>query len=146
MAGAIKNSFTPFWIYRPFRVYAVDDPLHILIYDIIILDSITHLLTHAESNDIMDFFGTCRYAVDKIGQTFVINMHPYALNQELLVRVRSFCDGHIILEIKTFRDKTALTMNVAKLKGASKTVNELISFEVSPAYGIKILPFSSARG
>ncbi len=115
-------------------------------YDIIILDSITHLLTHAEPNDVMDFFSTCRYAVDKIGQTFVINLHPYALSQELLIRVRSFCDGHIILEIKTFRDKTALTMNVAKLKGASKTVNELISFEVSPAYGIKILPFSSARG
>jgi archaellum biogenesis ATPase FlaH len=37
-------------------------------------------------------------------------------------------------------------MNVAKLKGATKNVSDLISFEVSPAYGIKILPFSTARG
>ena len=84
--------------------------------------------------------------VDQIGQTIIMSMHPYAINQELLVRLRSFCDGHLVLEIKTFRDRTALTINIAKLKGATRTVNEAISFEVSPAYGIKILPFSSTRG
>jgi len=115
-------------------------------FDIIILDSLTHLITHASENDILDFFSSCRYIVDQVGQTFVINVHPYALGQELMIRIRSFCDGHIILENKTFRDRIALTMNVAKLKGASKNINEVISFEVSPAYGIKILPFSSTRG
>ena len=115
-------------------------------FDIIIIDSLTHLLTHASDTDVMEFFSTCRYLVDQIGQTFVMSMHPYAINQELLVRLRSFCDGHLILEIKTFRDRTALTINVAKLKGATRNVSETISFEVSPAYGIKILPFSSTKG
>ena len=115
-------------------------------FDIIIIDSLTHLLTHASDTDVMEFFSTCRYIVDQMGQTFVMSMHPYAINQELLVRLRSFCDGHLILEIKTFRDRTALTINVAKLKGATRNVSETISFEVSPAYGIKILPFSSTKG
>jgi flagellar protein FlaH len=115
-------------------------------YDIIIIDSLTHLLTHASGTDVMEFFSTCRYIVDQMGQTFIMTMHPYAINQELLVRLRSFCDGHLILEIKTFRDRTALTINVAKLKGATRNVSETISFEVSPAYGIKILPFSSTKG
>ncbi|MCB2171651.1 flagellar accessory protein FlaH [archaeon] len=115
-------------------------------YNIVVIDSITHLLTHAADTDILDFFTQCRYLVDTIGQTFIFTMHPYALKQELLIRVRSFCDGHIHLDIKNIRDINALTMNVAKLKGASKTVNEVITFEVSPVYGIKILPFSSARG
>jgi len=116
------------------------------VYDIVILDSITHLLSHANESDILDFFSTCRFIVDQLGQTFLITIHPYALQHELLTRTRAFCDGHILLEIKTFRDRTALTMNVAKLKGATKNVSDLISFEVSPAYGIKILPFSTARG
>ncbi|MCB2171807.1 AAA family ATPase [archaeon] len=115
-------------------------------YDIVIIDSLTHLLTHASDNDVMEFFSTCRYIVDQMGQTFVMSMHPYAINQELLVRLRTFCDGHLILEIKSFRDRTALTINVAKLKGATRNVSETISFEVSPAYGIKILPFSSTKG
>ncbi len=115
-------------------------------YNVVILDSITHLLTHAEPNDILNFFTKCRYLVDSIGQTFMITVHPYALPQELLIRVRSFCDGHMVLDIKNIRDKNALTLNIAKLKGATKTINELIVYEVSPIYGIKILPFSSARG
>lgn len=110
-------------------------------FDIIILDSLTHLITHASEKDILDFFSSCRYIVDQVGRTFVINVHPYALSQELMIRVRSLCDGHIILENKTFRDRIVLTMNVAKLKGASKNISEVIGFEVSPAYGIKVLQF-----
>ena len=115
-------------------------------YDIVFIDSLTHLVSHATESDVMEFFSTCRYIVDTMGLTFVMTMHPYAINSELLVRLRTFCDGHLVLEIKSFRDRTALTINIAKLKGATKTVSETISFEVSPAYGIKILPFSSTRG
>ncbi len=115
-------------------------------YTVVVLDSITHLLTHADPNDILNFFTQCRYFVDSFGQTFIITVHPYALEQDLLIRARSFCDGHMILDIKNIRDKNALTLNVAKLKGATKSVNEVITYEVSPIYGIKILPFSSARG
>ena len=83
---------------------------------------------------------------ESFNQTFIITVHPYALEQDLMIRARSFCDGHMILDIKNIRDKNALTLNVAKLKGATKSVNEVITYEVSPIYGIKILPFSSARG
>jgi flagellar protein FlaH len=115
-------------------------------YEIVIIDSLTHLLTHAEHNDILDFFSQCRFVVDNYGKTFVITLHPYALPQDLMIRIRSFCDGHVIMEIKNIRDRNALSINVAKLKGASKTVNQFITFEVSPAYGIKILPFSATKG
>ncbi|HDJ21681.1 MAG TPA: flagellar accessory protein FlaH [Candidatus Bathyarchaeota archaeon] len=115
-------------------------------YDIIVVDSLTHLLTYANENDVLDFFSTCRFIVDTLEQTFIMTIHPYAINQELMIRIRSFCDGHLVLEIKTFRNQTALTVNVAKLKGATRSLSETISFEVSPAYGIKILPFSSTRG
>lgn len=115
-------------------------------YDFIIIDSITYLLTHAEPQDVLDFFSNCRNIVEKSGKSFVISMHPYALDKDVLIRVRALCDGHLVLEIKTFRDKEALTINVAKLKGAVRNVSDTISFEVSSAYGIKVLPYSTARG
>jgi len=114
--------------------------------DVVIIDSLTHLVTHAKPNDVLDFFSNCRYLADTEKKTFVITMHPYALSQELLIRVRAYCDGHFLLEIRTFRDRSALTLKIAKLKGAVRTVSEMISFEVSPAFGIKILPFTTARG
>jgi len=114
--------------------------------DVVIIDSLTHLVTHADANDVLDFFSSCRYIVDTLSKTFIITMHPYALDQDLLIRIRAFCDGHFILEIRTFRNKSALTMTISKLRGATQPVNEIISFEVSPAFGIKILPFMTARG
>jgi len=114
--------------------------------NLVIIDSLTHLVTHAEPNDVLDFFSACRYVVDTQKITSIITIHPYALNQELMIRVRGFCDGHFLLEVRTFRDRTALTLNIAKLRGARQNVSELISFEVSPAFGIKILPFTTARG
>ncbi len=115
-------------------------------YEVIVIDSITQILTHAEPNDILDFFSQCRFIVDNLRKTFVITIHPYAIPPELIVRIRSFCDGHVILEIRNIRDRNTLSINVAKLKGASKTLGQFIAFEVSPAYGIKILPFSATKG
>jgi len=119
---------------------------HIEQYDLVVIDSLTFLVTHAKSNDLMGFFSKCKEVVDESGKSFVITIHPYALEKSLLTRVRVICDGHLVLEKKTFRDRTALTINVSKIKGAVKRVEDMISFEVSPAYGIKILPFTRTRG
>ena len=115
-------------------------------FDVFIIDSLTHVVTHAQPNDVLDFFSKCRYVVDEKDKVFIVTLHPYALDQQLLIRVRGFCDGHFLLSIKTFGKGQALMLNVSKLKGATRTSSEIISFEASPAYGIKILPFTTAKG
>jgi flagellar protein FlaH len=114
--------------------------------DVVVVDSLTHLITQAKADDILGFFSQCRYLSDTQNKTFILTLHPYAINQELLVRVRAICDGHFNLSIRTFQDKSILTLNVSKLKGASQTSGSFISFEVNPAFGIKVLPFTATRG
>ena len=113
--------------------------------DIYVIDSLTHIIAHAEEKDILEFFSECRNLTDMEGRSFFITLHPYALNQELLIRVRSISDGHFLLSIKNFRDKNVLVLNIAKLRGAMRTANNIVSFEVDPNFGMKILPFSMAR-
>ncbi|MHC1586458.1 MAG: ATPase domain-containing protein [Candidatus Hecatellaceae archaeon] len=115
-------------------------------YDVVIIDSLTHLVAQAAQDDILSFFSQCRCLVDTLNRVFIMTLHPYAINQELLVRVRAICDGHLNLSIRTFQDKSILTLNVSKLKGASQTSGSFISFEVNPAFGIKVLPFTATRG
>jgi flagellar protein FlaH len=115
-------------------------------FNFVVIDSLTHLVTHANPSDIIDFFGLCRSIVDTQKKSFALTIHPYALNAGLAIRMRSFCDGQFLLEKKNFRDKDVLSLTVAKLKGAAKTGDSMITFEVSPAFGIKILPFTSTRG
>ena len=115
-------------------------------FDYAIVDSLTQLVTHAELTDVLDFFSQCRKIVDKENKSFALTIHPYALTVEHTTRMRSFCDGQFLLEKKIFRDRNVLALTVLKLKGASKAGGEMITFEISPAYGIKILPFTSTRG
>jgi flagellar protein FlaH len=115
-------------------------------FNYVVIDSLTQLVTHANPSDVIDFFGICRSIVDNQEKSFSLTIHPYALDRELAVRMRSFCDGQFLLEKKIFRDKDVLSLTVAKLKGAAKTGDTMITFEVSPSFGIKILPFTSTRG
>ena len=115
-------------------------------FDFVIIDSITQLVTHAQPSDILDFYDFCRSLVDEEGKSVAVTLHPYAMNVELVTRIRSYCDCQFTLEKKVFRDKNVLTLTINKLKGASRSAGDMLTFEVSPAYGLKILPFTSTRG
>jgi flagellar protein FlaH len=115
-------------------------------FDFVIVDSITQLVTHAQPSDVLDFFDFCRCLVDEDGKCVAVTLHPYAMGVDLVTRIRSFCDCQFTLEKKVFRDKNVLTLTINKLKGASRTAGDMLTFEVSPAYGLKILPFTSTRG
>jgi len=114
-------------------------------FDVLIIDSLTYLVTHATPNDVLEFFSECRNVVDSNNKLIIVTIHPYAFDQDLLIRVRSICDGHFLLSVKTFRNRNVLVLTVAKLKGAHQTSGDIISFEVNPAFGIKVLPFTAAR-
>lgn len=114
-------------------------------YDIFVIDSLTYLVTHAEEKDVLNFFTEMRNLVDDHDRSVMITIHPYAFNQDLLVRMRSICDIHFTLSLKEIGEKIVKMLQVPKLKGAIKPSSIILSFEVDPAFGIKILPFSQAR-
>ena len=113
--------------------------------DIYVVDSLTYLVTHAEERDILNFFTEVRNVVDDEGKSIIITIHPYAFNQDLLIRMRSICDVHFTLTIKEIGERIVKILQVPKLKGAVKPSSITLSFDVDPAFGIKVLPFSQAR-
>jgi flagellar protein FlaH len=114
-------------------------------FDFVIIDSVTQLVTHAQPSDVLDFFNFSRSLIEE-GKSVALSLHPYAMGADLLTRIRSYCDCQFTLEKKVFRDKNVLTLTINKLKGASHSAGDMLTFEVSPAYGLKILPFTSTRG
>jgi len=114
-------------------------------YDIFVIDSLTYLVTHADEKDILNFFTEMRNIIDDNEKSVMITIHPYAFNQDLLVRMRSICDIHFTLTLKEIGERIVKILQVPKLKGAIKPSSIILSFEVDPAFGIKVLPFSQAR-
>lgn len=113
--------------------------------EVYVLDSLTYLVTHAEPEDVLTFFSSIRNLVDKAHKLIIVTLHPYAFTQDLLIRVRSICDGHLVLEIKNVGDRVLRMMVASKMRGATKNSPGVLAFEVDPAFGIKVVPFSQAR-
>jgi flagellar protein FlaH len=62
-----------------------------------------------------------------------------------MVRLGSMCDAHLRLRIETMGSKIIKILEVCKVRGAEMTTGNIVSFDVEPGWGIKVIPYSKAR-
>ena len=113
-------------------------------FELIIFDSLTGMVAHADDRGIIDFFAGCKKLCDQ-GRTIVTIVHSYAFADQMLIRVRSLCDAHLVMKIDQMGDRLVKTMEVAKVRNAEQSTGNIISFDVEPGIGMKIIPISKAR-
>jgi flagellar protein FlaH len=113
-------------------------------YELIVIDALTPIISTSKGEEILGYFERCKQFCDK-GRTIVNVFHTYALNSDLLIRVRSACDAHLILTIEKVGDKLVKSLEVAKIRGASQSTGNVVAFEVEPEIGMKIMPISRAK-
>jgi flagellar protein FlaH len=112
--------------------------------EVIIIDSLTMFTEYTTHEAILTFLTHCKNICDE-GKTILITMHTYAFSEEVLVRIRSICDAHLYMKRSLMGDKYVMVLEVVKVRGARKTTGNLVSFEVHPGYGMKIIPVSMAK-
>jgi Predicted ATPases involved in biogenesis of archaeal flagella len=112
--------------------------------EVIIIDSLTLFTEYTTSDVVLAFFTNCKSLVDR-HKTILITLHPYAFEGDTLVRIRSTCDAHLVMKKTQLGNKYVMLMEVGKVRGAHKTTGNIVSFEVHPGYGLKIIPVSMAK-
>ena len=112
--------------------------------EVAIIDSLTLFTEYVSTDTILSFFTSCKTLVDR-GKTILITLHSYAFEEDTLVRIRSVSDAHITMKKALVGDKYVMVLEVQKVRGARKTTGNLVSFEVHPGYGMKVIPMSFAR-
>jgi len=114
--------------------------------DVVIFDSLTYIATKSTPDDLLNFLSQLRNYVDERKNTVVVTIHPFAFDSNQLIRIRSICDGHVNFKIKTLPSNEIIrSLEILKLRGATKVSDNSASFKVEPDIGIKVLPFSSVR-
>ena len=113
-------------------------------FELIIFDSLTGMVAHAEDRGLIDFFAACKKLCDQ-GRTIVTIVHSYAFNDQMLIRIRSLCDAHLVMKIDQMGERLVKTMEVAKVRNADQSTGNIISFDVEPGIGMKIIPISKAK-
>ena len=113
-------------------------------FKIIIVDSVTNVVTHSHETSIIDFFSTCKGLCDS-GKTIFIVVHSYAFDEKMLIRIRSMCDAHFILRLEQVAERLIKVLEVSKVRNADRTTGNVISFDVDPGLGMRIIPVSKAK-
>jgi flagellar protein FlaH len=111
---------------------------------VIIIDSLTMFTEYTTQETVLTFLTNCKTLVDH-GKTILLTLHTYAFQEDTLIRIRSICDAHLMMKKSLLGDKYVMVMEVVKVRGARKTTGNLVSFEVHPGYGMKIIPVSMAK-
>lgn len=111
---------------------------------LIIVDSLTLLVAHSDDSSVIDFFASCKRLCDH-GRTIIAVVHSYAFDDRMLIRVRSLCDTHLVMRIEQVGERLVKIMEVAKVRNAVQTTGNIVSFDVEPGIGMKIIPISKAK-
>ena len=55
------------------------------------------------------------------------------------------CDAHLKLRIENMGSKLVKVLEVCKVRGAVMKTGNIVSFDVEPHWGIRVIPFSSTK-
>ena len=113
-------------------------------YKLIVIDALSPMLAIATDVEILRYIELCKRYCDE-GRTIINVTHSYALDSGVLVRVRSASDAHLRLMIEKVGDKLVKTLEVAKVRGAVSSTGNVVTFDVEPEVGMKIMPLSKAK-
>lgn len=113
--------------------------------DIVFVDALTPFISGSPASMIISYFEQCKRLCSN-GTTVVTIIHSHAVDQDLLIRIQSLCDAHLRMRTENAGSKLIKIMEVAKIRGASKNTGNIISFEIEPGIGMRIIPISKAQG
>ena len=113
-------------------------------FKVILIDSVTNIVTHSSESSVIDFFIACKELCDE-GRTIFMVVHSYAFDEGLLIRVRSLCDAHLKLRLEEVGERLVKMMEVSKVRNAERTTGNIISFDVEPGMGMRIIPITKAK-
>ena len=108
-------------------------------FKVILVDSVTNIVTHSEESKVIDFFVSCKALCDE-GRSIFMVVHSYAFDEGMLIRVRSLCDAHLKLRLEEVGERLVKMLEVSKVRNAERTTGNVISFEVAPGLGMRIVP------
>jgi archaeal flagellar protein FlaH len=113
--------------------------------DMIFVDSLTSSIPACADKEVLGFFEESKRLCGD-GTTVIVIIHSHGLTRELLTRIRSLCDAHLQLRTEEVGNKLVKTLEVTKVRGAEQTTGNIVSFEVEPGWGIRVIPISKVKG
>lgn len=112
--------------------------------NVVFVDALTAFASHATERQTLDFFSRAKEVCDS-GISLVLTLHSYATTDQMMTRLSSICDAHLRLRVEDLGTQLVKVIEVSKVRGANKTTGNVVSFDVEPNFGMKIIPITKAK-
>jgi len=113
-------------------------------YDVYVIDSFSVLVKGSRSEDVANFLTVAKRLVDK-DKLILFTLHAGDVAESLHSGLKAIADGYIELKNAEMGGRSLKVMNIIKLKGAPTVFESVITFDVDPAFGIKLVPMALAK-
>ncbi len=107
-------------------------------YELIVVDSISYLNGSDEPLLYETLVSLKKFA--ERGGTTVLTLHPNTLSEELITKMKNMADGVLKTSVAVVGGRRVKVLSVPKLRGAPPGIETSITFDVDPAFGIKLIP------
>ena len=118
----------------------------LLVYNLVVIAgyALTAFASHATERQTLDFFSRAKEVCDS-GVSLIVTLHSYATTEQMMTRLSSICDAHLRLRVEDLGTQLVKVIEVSKVRGATKTTGNVVSFDVEPNFGMKIIPITKAK-
>jgi flagellar protein FlaH len=111
----------------------------------VIIDSLTSAIAPLPAEASLRFFEECKQLC-ATGKTILIILHDEVVSTDVLVRMRSMCDAHLRLRTEDDGKRVLKLLEVSKVRGGGSTTGAIVSFDVEPGWGMRVVPVNKVKG
>lgn len=111
----------------------------------VIIDSLTSAIAPLPPEASLRFFEECKQLC-ATGKTILIILHDQVVSTDVLVRMRSMCDAHLRLRTEDDGKRVLKLLEVSKVRGGGSTTGAIVSFDVEPGWGMRVVPVNKVKG
>jgi len=111
---------------------------------LVVVDSLTLMAAYAGDRVLLDFVRCCRQLED-FGRSVVITIHPQGFEESILAKIRSMFDMYFRIKAVTIGGRRLKSLERIKNSGGL-VGSDVISFDIDPSLGLRVVPLSLSRG
>jgi len=111
----------------------------------IIVDSLTSVIASLPAQASLRFLEECKQLC-AAGKTILLVIHEQVVADDVLVRMRSMCDANLRLRSTDDGKRMLKMLEVTKVRGGGSMTGSIISFDVEPGWGMRVVPINKVKG
>ncbi len=111
----------------------------------VIVDSLTSVIAALPSQASLRFLEECKRLCAS-GKTILLVIHDQVVADDVLVRMRSMCDADLRLRSADDGKRMLKMLEVTKVRGGGSTTGAIVSFDVEPGWGMRVVPINKVKG